>query len=200
MEVWIRASVSFVLSNVVLSHSSVQSWLPKSGVVCCELLGDATTWDQASWVWKTNVNELQCGSRPVSVTGCSQWNGGYFSVSVNPLLLVYSVEMSNRKLRMRVGHCNLFLMYLFGLSTFSCPKRRNFLTLWLVVGCDNIVSIVTDYRLESPGIKSQGGVWDYYIHPPSHLYYGHRVSILVLRRPRRGVDHPPLTSAKVKKE
>jgi hypothetical protein len=34
--------------------------------------------------------------------------------------------------------------------------------------------------------------------PPSLLYNGYRVSILVVKRPERGVDQPPLYSAEVK--
>ena len=64
---------------------------------------------------------------------------------------------------------------------------------------DSSVGISTRYGLDSPGIESRRGrdfphpPWG----PPSLLYNGYRVSFLVVKRPGRGADHPPPSSAEV---
>ena len=65
------------------------------------------------------------------------------------------------------------------------------------------VAITTRYGLDGPGIESW---WGRDIPHPSRpalwipclLYNGHRVSFLGVKRPGRGVDHPPPSSAEVK--
>jgi hypothetical protein len=67
---------------------------------------------------------------------------------------------------------------------------------------DNIVSIVTHYGLDSPGIEYQ---WrpDFphlsrpALGPPSLLYYGYRVSLPGVKRPGRSANYPPPSSAKI---
>jgi hypothetical protein len=73
----------------------------------------------------------------------------------------------------------------------------------LTEGRDSSVDIATRYGLDGPGIESRWGrdlctrldrPWD----PPSFLYSGYRVSLPRVKRPGRGVDHPPLSRAEVK--
>ena len=65
------------------------------------------------------------------------------------------------------------------------------------------VSIVTRYGLDGPGIESRRSEifrsrptrpWN----PPSLLYNRYRVSFPGIKRPRRGLNHPPPSSAEVK--
>jgi hypothetical protein len=118
-----------MLSSVVISYSSIQSWLPKPGVINCELLGDASTWDQASWIWETNANELQCGPRPVFVTGCSQWNGKYFDCSVTFFLWFVMMKWINRKLCIYLGHYECLWAYLHGLEFMLATDRT--VVVWI---------------------------------------------------------------------
>jgi hypothetical protein len=68
---------------------------------------------------------------------------------------------------------------------------------------DSSVAIETSYGLDSPGIEPR---WrrDFphpsrpALGPPSILYNGYRVSFPGVKRPRRGVNHPPLSSTEVK--
>jgi hypothetical protein len=72
------------------------------------------------------------------------------------------------------------------------------------VGRDSSVGIATRYGLDGPGIESRWGgeifrprlerPWG----PHSHLYNGYRISIPGVKRPGRGVDYPPPSSAEVK--
>jgi hypothetical protein len=72
------------------------------------------------------------------------------------------------------------------------------------VGRDSVVGIATRYGLDGPEIESRWGAsifrtspdrpWG----PPSLLYKGYRVSFPGIKRPGRGVDHPPPYSAEVK--
>jgi hypothetical protein len=62
---------------------------------------------------------------------------------------------------------------------------------------DSSVGIVTRYVLDGPGIESRWGR-DFQHRPwglPSVLYNGYRVSFPGIKRPGRGVDHPPPSSA-----
>ena len=67
------------------------------------------------------------------------------------------------------------------------------------VGVDSVVSVVTCYRLDSPGIKSWWG-WDFCTcpdwpwDPPSLPYNGYRVSFPGIKRPGCGIDHSLLSS------
>jgi hypothetical protein len=70
-------------------------------------------------------------------------------------------------------------------------------------GRDSSVGIVTRYGLDGPRIESRWGrdfsqpsnrPWG----PPSLLYNGYRVYFPGIKRPGRGVDHPPSSSARVK--
>jgi hypothetical protein len=71
------------------------------------------------------------------------------------------------------------------------------------MGRDGVVGIVTLYGLDCPGIKSR---WDEIFrvvqtspeYPPSLLYNGYRVYFPGVKRPGRGVNHPPPSSAEVK--
>ena len=71
------------------------------------------------------------------------------------------------------------------------------------VGRDISVGIATRYGLDGPGIEHLGGEifrtrpdrpWG----PPSPLYNGYRVSFAGVKRPGRGVEHPPTSNAEVK--
>ena len=68
------------------------------------------------------------------------------------------------------------------------------------MGRDGSVGIATRYGLEGPGIESRWGVEIFRARPdrpwsaPGLLYNGYRVS---LKRPGRGVDHPPPSSAEL---
>jgi hypothetical protein len=70
------------------------------------------------------------------------------------------------------------------------------------VGRDSAVGIATCYELDGSGIESR---WrrifrarpDRPWGPPSLLYNGYWVSFPGVKRPRRGLNHPPLSSAGV---
>jgi hypothetical protein len=73
------------------------------------------------------------------------------------------------------------------------------------LGRDSSVGIATRYGLDGPGIVSRW--WRGFQHPShtgpgaqpaSFLYNGYRVSFPGVKRPGRGVDHPPSSSARVK--
>jgi hypothetical protein len=66
-------------------------------------------------------------------------------------------------------------------------------------GRDSSVGIATRYGLDGPGIgeifrSRPDRPWG----PPSLLYNGYRVTFPGVKRPGRGVDHPPSSSARVK--
>ena len=61
----------------------------------------------------------------------------------------------------------------------------------------------TGYWLEGPGIASRWGetfstCLDRHWGPPSRLYNGYSISFLGVKRPGRGVNHPPTSSVEVK--
>jgi hypothetical protein len=66
-----------------------------------------------------------------------------------------------------------------------------------VVGRNSAVGIATRYGLDGPGIESRWGARFFRIRsdliwgPPSLLYDGYRVTFSGIKRPARGVDHPP---------
>jgi len=70
-------------------------------------------------------------------------------------------------------------------------------------GADSSVGIATVYGLGDPGIESR---WveifrtspDRPWGPPSLLYNGYRVSLPGVKRPGRGVDHPPHLAPRLK--
>ena len=72
------------------------------------------------------------------------------------------------------------------------------------VGRDSSGGIATRYGLDGTGIELRWGarfsaaVQTVPGSPPTLLYSGYRVSFPGLKRPVRGVDHPPLYSAEVK--
>ena len=71
-----------------------------------------------------------------------------------------------------------------------------------VVGRDSSVGIATYYGLDGPGIELR---WrqDFrhpFWGPPSLLYNGYRVSFRGVKRPGRGVNHPPYLALRLKKE
>jgi hypothetical protein len=68
---------------------------------------------------------------------------------------------------------------------------------------DSIVGMGTRHGLDVPGIESRWG--RHFPHPSrpalglhSLLYNGYRVPFPVVKRPGRGVNHPPQSSAEVK--
>jgi hypothetical protein len=71
------------------------------------------------------------------------------------------------------------------------------------VGRNSVVGIVTRYGMDGPGIESR---WRRNfphqsrpaLGPTSLLNNGYRLSFPGVRRPGRGVDHPPSSSARVK--
>jgi hypothetical protein len=71
------------------------------------------------------------------------------------------------------------------------------------VGRDSWVGIATRYGLDGQGIESRWGR-DFRTRPdrpwglPSRLYNGYRVSLPGVKRPGRGANHPPSSSAEVK--
>ena len=72
-------------------------------------------------------------------------------------------------------------------------------------GWDSVVCIATRYGLDGPGIESPCGrdfltLPDRPWGPPSLLYNEYRVSFPGVKRPGRGVDHPPPSSAEVKEK
>jgi hypothetical protein len=74
-----------------------------------------------------------------------------------------------------------------------------------MVGRDSSVGIAIRYRLDGPGIESWWGRDFPYPSRPvlgaySASYTMGTRSFPVVKRPGRGVDHPPPTSAEVKKE
>jgi hypothetical protein len=74
------------------------------------------------------------------------------------------------------------------------------------VGRDIVVGMATHYGLDGSRIESSRGgeishtradrAWD----PKSLQYNFYRVSLLDLKRPGRGVDHPTPSSVRLKKE
>ena len=74
------------------------------------------------------------------------------------------------------------------------------------MGRDSSVDIATRYGQEGPGIESQWG--DEIFHtcpdrpwgPLSLLYNGYGVSFPGVKRPGRGVDHPPHLASRLRKE
>ena len=91
----------------------------------------------------------------------------------------------------------------------ECPdevrsKRKGFLTATSEsVGRNSSVGITTRYGLDAPEIECRFGR-DFRIRPdrpwrPSSLLHsGYRVSFLGVKRPGRGVGHPPTSSVEVK--
>jgi hypothetical protein len=71
------------------------------------------------------------------------------------------------------------------------------------MGLDSTIGIPTHYGLDGLGIESR---WERdfphssrpALGPPSFLYNGYGVSFPGVKQPERGVDHPPLSSPKVK--
>ena len=62
---------------------------------------------------------------------------------------------------------------------------------------DSSVGIATRYGLEIPGIESRRGR-DFPHQPRGTPSNGYRVSYPEVKRPGRGVDHPPPSSAEIK--
>ena len=90
-------------------------------------------------------------------------------------------------------------------TQFRVKKNRTFPEHVLKSIRDSSVGIATLYGLEGLGIESQWGEifrnrpdrpWG----PPSLLYNGYRISFLGVKRPGRGVDHPPYLAPRLKKE
>ena len=75
--------------------------------------------------------------------------------------------------------------------------------LWLLKGRDSVVGIATRYVLDDPGIE---GRWERDVPYPSRpalgptrpQYTNGTESFSGVKRPGRGVDHPPPSSAEVK--
>jgi hypothetical protein len=69
-----------------------------------------------------------------------------------------------------------------------------------IVGRDGVVGIATRYGLDGPGIESRWG--RDFPHPswglPNLLSSGYWVSFSGVKRPERGANHPPPSSAEVK--
>ena len=91
------------------------------------------------------------------------------------------------------------------LTGYRFPSLQFFSLFYHVrSGRDSSVGIATRYGLNGPGIESRCGgeifrnrpdrPWG----PLNLLYNGYRVSFPGLKRPGRGVDHPPPSSAEVK--
>jgi hypothetical protein len=86
-------------------------------------------------------------------------------------------------------------------ASLSCLFLLAFSAIILVflVGRGSSVGIATRYELDGPGIEFRWGrdfpdrPWG----PPSFLFNGRRVSAPAVKRPGRGVDHPPPSSAEV---
>ena len=64
---------------------------------------------------------------------------------------------------------------------------------------DSVVGIATHYGLDGPGMDSQWGRGLPHP-PPSVLYNEYCVYLQVLKRPRRGADHPSHQAPRLKKE
>jgi hypothetical protein len=73
-----------------------------------------------------------------------------------------------------------------------------------IVGRDSVVSIVTCYRLDGPGIESWWG--QDFLHssrlalgsPFGVPYDGYWICFLAVKKPGGGIDHPSLSGVKVK--
>jgi hypothetical protein len=89
-------------------------------------------------------------------------------------------------------------------NSFTEPTAIVIYTGFLV-GRDSSVGITTRYGLDGPGIECH---WDEIFHtrpdrpwsPPSLLYHRYWVSLPGVKRPERGVDHPPHLAPRLKKE
>ena len=84
---------------------------------------------------------------------------------------------------------NCILMY-------KCSVANNNNNNKIIVGWDNVVRIATRYGLHSPGIESWWGLD--FLHPSRLAHPVGTRSFPGVRRPGRGVDHPPQYSAEVK--
>ena len=73
-------------------------------------------------------------------------------------------------------------------------------------GRDSSVGMATRYKLDGPGIESRWGArYSAPVHtgpggPPSLLYNGYLYSFSGVKRPGRGLDHPPHLVPRLKKE
>jgi hypothetical protein len=71
-------------------------------------------------------------------------------------------------------------------------------------GRNSVVGTATRYGLDGPGIESRWGGEIFGTHPDrpcgpqSLLYNGYQVPFPKVKRPGRSVNHPPISSAKVK--
>ena len=73
------------------------------------------------------------------------------------------------------------------------------------VGQDNSVGVATCSGLDGPGIESRWGeifrtLPDGHCGPHSLLYKGYQVCLPGVKRPGRGVDHPPHLALRLKNE
>jgi hypothetical protein len=75
----------------------------------------------------------------------------------------------------------------------------------IIKGRDSSVRIATNKQLDGPGIECQWGGGEIFRTrsdqpwgSPNLLYDGYRVSFPAVKRPGRGVDHPPPFSTEVK--
>jgi hypothetical protein len=86
-------------------------------------------------------------------------------------------------------------------ETYGSFRKRKLLSVSL--GRNSVVSIATQYWLDGQGIESLWGrnfshLSRLALRPPSLLYNGYRLSLPGIKRPGRGVDHPPLSNSEVK--
>ena len=116
-------------------------------------------------------------------------------VTKNPsqaLLASFRAKFRKNKSVMCLYTYYSFILFLFQISFQNLRSQ--------CVGRDSSVGIATRYRLDGPGIESRWGGADCPRpgdHPAS--YTMGTGSILGLKRPECGVDHPPASSAEVKK-
>jgi hypothetical protein len=87
----------------------------------------------------------------------------------------------------------------------NCYIKNKWSYTSIVVGRDNVVVIANRYRLDGPGIESGAGVR--YpasvqscpgVHPASYTMA--TAFLAAVKRPGRGVEHPPYLSPRLKEE
>jgi hypothetical protein len=127
---------------------------------------------------------------PQSVNGDSSHTVRKLTTCKKELCFIWS--SSNTKLIMMFRHWKPRIIMVTKISHMLC-----------FVGRDSSVDVVYRYGLDRPGIESRRG--RDFLHssipaqgPPSLLYNGQGVFFPGVKRPERGFEHPPLSSAEVK--
>ena len=183
---------------------SLGQQFPMSGGTVMSLSSEQD-WTVLLWTW-TQYAPSKRREPLAPTTQCHTWRleSSYTSKIYNtengrPCKLAVTITV----LVMKLTVCEIWWICIV------CPdevrsKRKGFLTATSEsVGRNSSVGITTRYGLDAPEIECRFGR-DFRIRPdrpwrPSSLLHsGYRVSFLGVKRPGRGVGHPPTSSVEVK--